>query len=94
MTYFPGTMIISDALNMRGQRSKVTELWLKCPFVPFIELRMWHMVSKLDRKDLNSEANIFAVNHDRVKGQIQRSNINELWLKMLFLAIPSSRNLH
>ena len=29
VTYFPGTMIISDALNMRGQRSKVTELWLK-----------------------------------------------------------------
>ena len=54
---------------------------------------MWHMVSKLDRKDLNSEENIFVVN-DRVKGQIQSSNINELWLKMLFLAIPSSRNLH
>ena len=29
VTYIPGTMIISDALNMRGQRSKVTELWLK-----------------------------------------------------------------
>ena len=55
------------------------------------------MVLKLDRnKDLIGikRQNIFAAN-DRVKGQIQRSNVNELWLKMLFLAIiPSSRNIH
>ena len=32
VTDSPGSVIISDASNMRGQRSKVTELWLKCSF--------------------------------------------------------------
>ena len=40
----PGTVIISDASNMRGKRSKVTELWLKCSFGPVIELRISYFV--------------------------------------------------
>ena len=55
MTDSPGSVIISDASNMRGQRSKVTELWLKCSFGPVLSYECL-IVVKLDRKDLNSEA--------------------------------------
>ena len=58
VTYFPGTMIISDALNMGGQRSKVKGHWTLVKNVVLGHLLSYEcgMVSKLHRKYLNSEA--------------------------------------
>ena len=42
--------------NMRGQRSKVTDLGLKCSFGAIYGATNVVLVLKLDWKDLNSEA--------------------------------------
>ena len=83
-------IVIISAWCIKYERSKVTELWLKCSFGTFMELRMLYSV-ELDRKYLNSKAKHICCYNDGVKGQIQRWNVNELWLQILFLAIPSSR---
>ena len=61
----PGSVIISDASNIRGQRSKVTEHWLNCSFGAIYGATKYEcrIVLKLDKKDLNSEAKHICCNN-------------------------------
>ena len=77
----PGTVVISDASNIWGVKGHWTSV------INVVLANLWsyecRIVLKLIGKIWIQKQNIFAVN-DRVKGQIQRSNVNKLWLKMLF----------